>query len=80
MHELGVLRQAVKTVNEIAQKNHIDQVKFITLEVGIDSTYVPVFFEKLFPVATEHFPILQKATLNIATVPGKGLTIKEIGY
>ena len=80
MHELGVLRHVVKTVNQIAVKNDIERVKFITLEVGKESTYVLSFFMKLFPVATDSFPILQTAELRISSVSGKGLTIKEIGY
>lgn len=80
MHELSVLSQAVKTVNQIAVQHHIPSVKFITLEVGSESTYVPLFFHKLYPVAIEHFPLLHGSKLQTVTVPGKGLTIKEIGY
>ena len=32
MHELGVLIQAVKTVDQIAKKNKIKKVKHITLD------------------------------------------------
>ena len=80
MHELGVLCQAVRTVSRIAEENHISQIKHITLEVGDASGYVPVFLEKLFPVATEHFPAIQHAELKIEQAPGKGLMIKNIGY
>lgn len=80
MHELGVLRQVMKTVCGIAEKNRIDCIKFITLEVGTESTYVPRFFEMLFPVAADSFPLLRQAQLRMDMVPGKALTIKEIGY
>ena len=80
MHELGILCQAVRTVSRIAEEHHISQIKHITLEVGDTSGYVPVFLEKLFPVAAEQFPSVQKAELKIERVPGKGLQIKDIGY
>ena len=80
MHELGVLYQAVKTVDRIAREHHIRRVKHITLEVGESSGYVPLFFEKLFPVATDQFPLLQGAQLRIHMAPGRGLQIKDIGY
>ena len=80
MHELGVLTHAIKTVDDIAKKNGIEKIKFITLEVGLQSSYVPLFFEKLFPVAIENYPLFQDAKLNIERVAGKGLVIKEIGY
>lgn len=80
MHELGVLNNAVKTVADVAQKNNIKKIKFITLEIGEESSFVPVFFEKLFPVAIDGLPLFDGAQLNMETVPGKNLVIKEIGY
>jgi len=80
MHELGVLMQAVKTVDQVAKQNQIKRVKHMTLEVGEDSGFLPIFFEKLFPVAIEHYPVMQKAELRIEKAPGKGLIVKDIGY
>ena len=80
MHELGVLRNAVKTVSEVAEKNQIDRIKFITLEIGECSSFVPVFFEKLYPAAIDSLPLFEGSELRLVTVPGKSLVIKEIGY
>jgi len=80
MHELGVLCQIVKKVNHIALENHIRQVKHITLEVGEASSFVPIFLEKLFPVAVENFPAFQTCILKIEKTTGKNLIIKDIGY
>ena len=80
MHELGVLLQAVKTASTAAQKNNIVKIKHMTLAVGEDSTFVPAFFEKLWPVAIENFPVMSGAELKIEMNPGSGLIIKEIGY
>ncbi len=80
MHELGVLTKAVQTVDNVAKQNNIPKIKHMTLEVGVDSSFVPIFFEKLFPVAIEQYPRLQGAQLRLESVPGTGLVIKEIGY
>lgn len=80
MHELGVLCNIVKKVSEVAFKNKISAIKHITLEVGTESTFVPVFLEKLFPVATESLPLFEKTELRLSMVPGKNLIIKELGY
>ena len=80
MHELGVLCQIIKKVDRVASENQIQKVKHITLEVGEDSGFVPVFWEKLFPVAVENFPAFQTCELKIEKTPGKGLVIKDIGY
>ena len=80
MHELGILRQIVRVVEETAEKNRISGVKHITLEVGNDSGIVPYYMTKLFPVAADAFPILADTELRIRMVRGKGLVIKDIGY
>lgn len=79
MHELGVLCQAVRLVEQKASACGADTVKFMTLEVGQESGYVPVFFEKLFPVAVENIPLLKNAQLIVRTVPGQGLVVREFG-
>lgn len=80
MHELGVLCQAVKTVNRVAEQNRIEKIKHITLEVGEESGFVPMFLEKLFPVAIDQFPNMQGTQLRIRMAPGDKLMIQEIGY
>ena len=80
MHELGVLTQVVRTVSRIADQNHISKIKHITLDVGKDFSFVPVFLEKLYPVAIDHSELLRGSRLIIQMVPGSGLQIKDIGY
>ena len=80
MHELGVLKNAVKTVATVAEQNHITRIKHITLEMGEHSSFVPVFFEKLYPVAIDGLPLFKDSELRLITVPGTGLVIKDIGY
>ena len=80
MHELGVLIRAVRTVDQMAKQHNIERVKHITLEVGKDSTFVPAYFEKLFPAAIDAFETMKDAILNIKMVEGRGLVIKDFGY
>ena len=80
MHELGVLREIVKTVSKVMENNNIKSLSYITLEVGFDSGFVPYYLTKLFPIAADSYPQFVKTVLNISTVPGKGLVIKEIAY
>ena len=80
MHELGVLYQIAKTVNRIAEENHIQKVKYIALDVGELSGFVPHYLTKLFPVAVDTYSLLRKAELRICMIQGADLLIKEIGY
>ena len=73
MHEIGALHEAVKLVEKVAGENHIEQVKSITLEVGELSGYLPIFFEKYFPIVVEDRPILKNAQLHIHTVAGEAI-------
>jgi len=80
MHELGVLCHAIKSVEQILEKSGIEKVKYITLEVGKKSGYLPVFFEKLFPIAIENYAKMKGAVLRIVETDGEKLLIRDIGY
>ena len=80
MHELSVLKKAITTVSDTAEQHSIKHIKYITLEIGEDSTYVPMFFQKLYPIAIDGLELFRDSELKLLSVPGKGLVIKEIGY
>lgn len=80
MHELGVLTRALARVQRVAAEKGIERVKYITLEVGESSGYVPAYFAKLHPAAREMYPALGLAELRMEMVPGGGLRIKDIAY
>ena len=80
MHELGVLCHVVKTVSGAASKHHIQSIKYITLEVGVESGYLPHFLKKLFPVAVAQYPEIGNPELRLIDTPGRKLEIKEFGY
>lgn len=73
MHEIGALYQAVKTVDGIAKEHYIEQVKYITLEIGELTGFLPVFFEKYFPIVVEDFPVMKDAELKLHTVRGEAV-------
>ena len=81
MHELGVLRMAARTAVRAAEQNNVKAIKFFTLEIGDESGFVPLFFEKYFPIIREEFPALAEAELRMETVSGgRQFLLKEIGY
>ncbi|MDO4566465.1 MAG: hydrogenase maturation nickel metallochaperone HypA [Oscillospiraceae bacterium] len=73
MHELGVLTEAVRTVERIAAENKVNRVRYISLEIGELTGYLPVFFEKYFPVVVENKPLFEGAELRMRTVRGQAL-------
>lgn len=73
MHEIGVLTKAVEMVETIAKENGLHHIAFITLEIGELSGYLPVFFEKYFPIVVENRPIFQGTELQMNIVKGEAL-------
>lgn len=73
MHEIGALHKAVKLVDRIARENKVQKVKYITLEIGELSGFLPVFFEKYFPVVAEEFPVVKDAELKMNIIKGQAL-------
>lgn len=80
MHELGVLMEIMRIVDQTARENRIRSVKAVTLSVGEESGYLPVFLHRLFPVAAEYAPVMKAARLYIDTCPGRGIQVKSIEY
>lgn len=72
MHELGVLIEIVKQVEEIAVNNEVEQIETLVLQIGELSSMVPDYMKKLYPAAVEG-TILQASTLEIEVIPANGL-------
>lgn len=45
MHELGIVFQIIKQVDDIARKNEVKEVKCVTLEIGEVSGVIPKYLE-----------------------------------
>ncbi len=70
MHELSILIEALRIVEETAKQQNIDSVKGVVLQVGELSSVVPKFLEDYFPIVIENKPIFQDAVLEIEMLPG----------
>ena len=73
MHEISVLQKAVDLAENVAIENHVDKIAYITLEVGELSGYLPIFFEKYYPIVIENRPIFEGSELIIHSVKGEAL-------
>ena len=73
MHEISVLTKAIELVESTAKDNGLEHISHITLEVGELTGYVPLFFEKYFPIVTEGKPVFAGTELRIRIVRGQAL-------
>jgi hydrogenase nickel incorporation protein HypA/HybF len=53
MHELGIVYEIVKIVDEVVKENDIQKVEKIILEVGQLSMAIPRFLEECYPAAVD---------------------------
>lgn len=53
MHELGVVIEVVKTVEEFAKENEVSAIDTVTLQIGELSAMIPRFIEECWPCAVD---------------------------
>ncbi len=69
MHEIGIVRQLVRTVTEFAAQNGVEEICEVVVDCGELSLVIPEYVEELYPVAAKG-SILEKAKLTVNLVPG----------
>jgi hydrogenase nickel incorporation protein HypA/HybF len=72
MHELGVLIEIVKQVEQIAAENEVNKIESLILQIGELSSMVPHYMKKLYPAAIEG-TVLKDSILEIEVIPANGL-------
>lgn len=69
MHELSILIEVVRVVEEQAKKQEVEKISAIVLQVGELSAVVPQFMQEYFPNVIDGNPLFEDAVLEIETVP-----------
>ncbi len=71
MHELGIVIEIVKQVEEFSKSNNINEIDTLVLQVGELSGIVPRYIEEVYPIAVEK-TTLKNTKLSIEVTPGLG--------
>ena len=69
MHEIGLLRQLVRTVTSFAAENDVHDIAEVAVDCGELSLVIPEYLEELYPVAVKG-SMLENTKLTIHIVPG----------
>lgn len=72
MHEIGVLFEIIKTVENFAKRNDVKKVETLVLQIGELSSMIPRYMKNLYP-ATIEGTILQGSELEIEVLPANAL-------
>jgi hydrogenase nickel incorporation protein HypA/HybF len=74
VHEIGVMFEVVKTVENFAKQNGVTKIQTLVLQVGELSTVVPRYIEACYPAAIDG-TLLQDTELEIEILPGNGICL-----
>lgn len=58
MHELGVVFYIIRDVKEVAEENHVEHVRSVTLSIGEVSTIIPDYLIDCWKWAVQKEPLL----------------------
>lgn len=75
MHELGVVIEVVKTVENFAKKNELTKIDTVVLQIGELSSMIPRYIEACYPAAVDG-TLLQDTKLKIEILPGNAICKK----
>lgn len=69
MHEIGIVRQILRTVESFAAENDVHDIREVVVDCGELSLVIPKYLEELYPVVVKD-SILKDSKLVINIVPG----------
>ena len=69
MHEIGIVRQLLRTVTAFAEQNGIEEIHEVVVDCGELSLVIPEYVQELYPPVVKG-SILENARLTVNTVPG----------
>ena len=72
MHELGIVMEIVKVVDNLAKEQGITAVDTIVLQIGELSPVVPKYIEECYPAAIDG-TFMENTKLEIEIMPGNGI-------
>ena len=71
MHELGIIAEVVRIVENLAREQQLKTVETLVLQIGELSSVVPYYVEQCYPAAV-YGTMLENTRLEIEVLPGNG--------
>lgn len=70
MHELGIVFEVVKVVEQVAVEQHLPAVDTIVLQVGELCGVIPAYLDECWPAAIDKKPFFKNTKLELEVVRG----------
>ena len=74
MHELSIVLEIVKTVENFARENGVSKIDTLVLQIGELSSTIPRYIEDCYPMAIEG-SLLENTKLEIEILPGNAFCL-----
>ena len=68
MHELGIVMHIAKTLDELAEENHLSKIGSVTLQVGEVSGIITDYFTECWDYFKKRHPVLTESVLKLETI------------
>jgi hydrogenase nickel incorporation protein HypA/HybF len=72
MHELGIMFNVIRSVENFARQNGVTKIDTLVLQVGELSPVIPRYIEACYPAAVDG-TLLESTRLKIEIIPGNAL-------
>jgi hydrogenase nickel incorporation protein HypA/HybF len=72
LHELGVVFEVIKTVENFATRNGVTKIDTLVLQIGELSSMIPKYIEECYPAAVDG-TFMQDTKLKIEILPGNAI-------
>lgn len=69
MHELGIIVHISRTLNEVAEENHLTEIGSVTLEIGEVSGIVPDYMTDCWKYYRKKSELFTNSDLKIEVLP-----------
>ena len=69
MHELGIVKHVIRTLEEVAEENNVNHIGSVTLEIGEVSGVVPLQLLDCWDYFRVKSELVKTAELLIETIP-----------
>ncbi len=69
MHEMGIIIHLAKTLDKVAEENHVTRIGSVTLSIGEVSGIVTDYFSECWDYFKKKHPLMEDSVLKIETIP-----------
>ena len=68
MHELGIVKHVIQTLEQVAQAHQLTTISSVTLEIGEVSTIIPDYLIDVWNWNCKRVPLLEGCALNVEQI------------